>query len=74
MKNKEVNDLIKDCTSKMSIDIDGLPKDKAILIANDIGKILLKHRLKFTYGGIGEGFTDKICGIQFDVENSESDI
>lgn len=69
MKNKEVNDLIKDCTSKMSIDIDGIPKDKVILIANDIGKILLKHKLEFTYGGIGEGFTDKICGIQFEVKD-----
>ena len=35
----------------------------------NIAQILLKHNLEFTYGGIGEGFTDKICGIQFDVES-----
>lgn len=69
MKSKEVKDLIKDCTSKTSIDIDGIPKDKLILIANDIGKILLEHNFKFTYGGIGEGYTDKICGIQFEVKD-----
>lgn len=67
MGDKEKKDLIKDCTSKMSIDIDGIPKNKSIEIANDIGRILLKHRLKFTYGGIGEGFSDNICGIQFDI-------
>jgi len=71
VKSKEVKDLIKDCTSKMSIDIDRIPKDKSILIANDIGKILLKHNLEFTYGGIGEGFTDKICGIQFEIKVEE---
>lgn len=69
MINKEKNDLIKDFTSKMSIDIDGIPKIKSIQIANEIGIILLKHNLEFTYGGIGEGFTNKISGIQFDIKS-----
>jgi len=66
MSHKE---LIKDCTSKMSIDIDNIPKNKSIQIANEIGRILLEKGLTFTYGGIEEGFTDKICGIQFDIKN-----
>lgn len=69
MKEKEKNDLIKDCTSKMSIDIDGIPKEKCMEIAEIIGNVLRAFRLEFTYGGIGEGLTNKICGIQFDVKD-----
>lgn len=69
MINKEKSNLIKDCTSEMSIDIDGIPKNKSMQIASEIGRVLLKNGLEFTYGGIGEGFTDKICGIQFDVKS-----
>lgn len=69
MKEQEKKDLIKECTSRMSIDIDGIPKEKCIELANTIGTALNVLKLEFTYGGIGEGLTNKICGIQFDVKD-----
>lgn len=68
MKKREKDDLLKDCTSKMSIDIDGIPKEKCFEIAEMIGNILIAYELKFTYGGIGEGFSGRVGGIQFDIE------
>lgn len=57
-----------DWTNKMSIVIDDIPKEKEIKIANAIGNLLQKNGLEFDYGGIAEGSSDRICGIQFDVK------
>ncbi|WP_394897615.1 hypothetical protein [Clostridium butyricum] len=69
MNSNDKENLIKDCTSTMSIDIDNIPKDLCIEVAELIGSALKAFGLKFEYGGIGEGFSDKICGIQFDVKS-----
>ena len=69
MNSKEKQELIKECTSTMSIDIDNIPNDLCIEIAELIGNVLNGFGLKFEYGGIGEGLSEKICGIQFDIES-----
>lgn len=69
MNKSELKELLNECTTKMSIDIEGIPKEKAFKIAEKIGNVLLKEELKFTYGGIGEGLTDNICGINFEIES-----
>lgn len=71
MKSKDKKELMKECRSKMSIDIDNIPKDICIEISEVIGTVLLRFGLKFEYGGIGEGFSDNICGIQFDIKDTE---
>lgn len=57
-----------DWTNRMSIEIDNIPKEKEIKIANAIGNLLLKNGLKFDYGGIADGATDRTCGILFEVK------
>ena len=71
MKSKDKRELMKECTNKMSIDIDNIPKDICIELTEVIGNILLRFGLEFEYSGIGEGFSDNICGIQFDVKDTE---
>lgn len=51
----------------MSMDIDGIQKEKCMEIAEVIGNVLRAFKLDFTYGGIGEGVSNRICGIQFDI-------
>lgn len=69
MNKSELKQLLSKCTTKMSIDIEDIPKEKVFKIVEKIGSMLLKEGLKFTYGGIGEGITDKICGVNFEIEN-----
>lgn len=71
MKSKDKKELMKECTSKMSIDIDNIPKNLCIEISELIGSALKSFGLEFEYGGIGEGFSDNICGIQFNVKDAE---
>ncbi|CAI3242240.1 conserved hypothetical protein [Clostridium neonatale] len=71
MKSKDKRELMKECTNKMSIDIDNIPKDICIELTEVIGNILLRFGLEFEYSGIGEGFSDNICGIQFDVKDTD---
>ncbi|MBZ9635614.1 hypothetical protein [Clostridium sp. FP1] len=55
-------------TSKMSIEVTNIPKEKVTSIANEVGEILKREGIKFDYGGIGAGLTgDRICGIDFEV-------
>lgn len=65
MKDKNRFKPLPEFTKYMSIEIEDIPKEKVLIIAEDIGNILMKHKIKFNYGGIGEGSTDKICGISF---------
>lgn len=69
MDNKEKRELMKECTSEMSIEIDNIPKEKCMEISELIGNILMAFELEFIYGGIVEGISNKICGVQFDIKN-----
>ncbi|MGH4125126.1 MAG: hypothetical protein ACREV6_19595 [Clostridium sp.] len=64
MKAGEVS---KEWTSKMSLEINNIPKENLTNIANKVGELLKREGLKFDYGGVGLNFTEKICGIEFEV-------
>lgn len=68
MNNKEFKELLQEYTDVTDVEVTGLPKDNMLIIATLIGEALTRLGLEFEYGGIGEGFTDKIRGISFEVK------
>lgn len=68
MDSKEYKEFLKDCTDRTDVEVEGLPKDNMLIIATLIGEALTRLGLSFDYGGIVDGFTDKIRGISFEVK------
>lgn len=68
MDSKEYKEFLKDCTDRTDVEVEGLPKDNMLIIATLIGEALTRLGLSFDYGGIADGFTDKIRGISFEVK------
>lgn len=73
MNNQDNQELIKQCTDTMSIDIDNIPKNVCFEVAEVIGNVLEGFGLEFDYSGIVKGFSDEICGLQFDIESGDLD-
>lgn len=64
----EEKEFLENCTDEMSIEISNVPKEICINLTTLIGALLNEAGLKFDYGGIGKGFTNKICGVEFEIE------
>lgn len=60
-------------TSKTSIEIENIPKDKLIRLGEIIGNILVEIGIKFDFGSCADGFSNKICGLVFEVEEEDDE-
>ena len=68
MNIKECDYLLKECTDLTDVEVIGLPKDNMLIIATLMDEALTRLGLNFEHVLIGDGFSDEIRGISFEVK------